>query len=202
MALNSTLISSSIFTQLNLIGFKGRDIFKLSEVIGNSLSIYLKTPNIISCFLSGSSGASGTITNTGITGLSFYNMSTFMYNKALMFGFNGVDLKKFFDAISKGICTSLLSISVIGSVVGVGVGGGIGNFTAINENALFNLLSMNMLQKNFIGRDSKNICSCIAFGIINHLRTMVQVPVVVTGVVSPIPPITVTGIPAIYIQIN
>lgn len=202
MAITSTTISSSIYNQLVIIGFKGPDSYKLSEVIGNALFVYLKTPNLVSCFLSGSSGVSGTIFSTGIVGLSFFDMSAFMYSRALLYNFKGIDIKKFFDAISKGICISLMGMTVTGSVVGIGTGGGIGSFTFVKEEVLSNLLLTNMIQKNFLGRDNKNICDCISGGVINHLRTVVKIPVVVTGVVSPIPPVPVVGIPSLFTQLS
>lgn len=202
MAISATLLTSAINSQLMLSNFKGRDVLKLSGAIGNALSIYLRTPNLVSCLISGSAGVTGTIISTGVIGLSSSVLSNFMYSRALLFNYKGRDLRKFFDAISRGINTVLIGMMLTGTVLGVGAGGGIGNFSSVNEIALSQLLYSNMMLKNFLGRDCRSICEIIAFGIANYLRSSVKFSVVVTGVVSPVPPVPVVCIPSVFTQIN
>lgn len=202
MAISSTLLTSSINSQLMLNNFKGRDILKLSEAIGNALSVYLRTPNLVSCLISGSAGVTSSIISTGVVGISSSILSNFMYSKALLFNYKGRDLRRFLEAISKGINTVLMGMMLSGSVLGVGTGGGMGTFSSVNEITLSQLLYSNMTLKNFLGRDCRGICEIIAFGIVNYLRSSVKFSVIASGVVSPIPPVPVVCIPSVFTQIN
>ena len=98
-----------------------------------------------------------------------------------------------------------MGMILTGTAAGIAVGGGVGNFTAVNAQALSKLMNAAMLSKQIKGRDITGLCDAISFGIINHLKTSVRFTTVVTGVVAPVPPVgpvAVTGIPSVFTKIS
>jgi hypothetical protein len=205
MPIVSQVISSAIQSQFLLRKLAGRDAIKLSGAIGSSVSKYLMMPNLVTCSLNGTAGPIGNINSVAVIGLVAPVMSGLMLSKAASKNFKGRDTKKFFDAISTGLSQVLMGMVLSGTAVGVAVGGGVGSFTALNDQVLSKLIYTMMLSKQLKGRDASSLCDCISFGIVNHLKTSVRFTVVVTGAIAPVPPvgpIPVVGIPSVFTKIS
>lgn len=205
MPIVSQAISSAIQGQFMLNKLTGRDAVKIAGAIGSSVSKYLMTPNLVSCSLSGTAGPIGNINSVAVFGLVPTAMSSFMLSKASMNKLTGRDINKFFSAISNGLTQVLMGMVLTGTAAGVAVGGGVGNFTALNDSALSGLMYAQMQAKQIKGRDAMKLCSCISFGIVNHLKTSVKFTTVVSGAIAPVPPvgpIAVVGIPSVFTKIS
>lgn len=205
MPISASLISSAIQSQFLLRGISGRDAIKIASSVGTSLAKYITLPNLVTCSLNGTAGPIGNINSVSVIGLVPVTMSNFMYSKALSMHLKGRDIKKVFDSISTGIVQILIGMILSGSAAGIAVGGGIGTFSAVNEQALSKILFSELKLINLSGRDSKSFGDCISFGIIKHLQTSVKFTTVVTGAIAPIPPagpIAVMGIPSIFTKVS
>jgi len=205
MPIVAKLISSAINSQLSLNTLTGRDAIKLAGVIGSAISKYLMIPNMVTCSLSGVVGPIGSINSVTVAGLVPAAMSGFMYSKAISKNLKGRDVKKLFDAVSMGLTQVLMGMVLSGSAVGIAIGTGVGNFTALSEQALSKLLYATMLSKQLKGRDAVKLCDCISFGVVTHLKTSVKFTVVVTGVIAPVPPagpIAIAGVPSVFTKIS
>lgn len=205
MPIASQALSSAIYGQLNLSKLTGRDAIKLAGVVGSSVSKYLMIPNMVSCSLNGTAGPVGNISSITVFGLVPTAMSGFMLSKAATKKLTGRDIKKLFDAISNGLSQVLMGMVLSGTAAGIAVGGGVGSFTALSDQALSKLMYATMLSKQLKGRDAANLCDSISFGIVNHLKTSVRFTTVVTGVIAPVPPVgpvAVVGIPSLFTKIS
>lgn len=205
MPIVSQAISSAISSQFSLNKITGRDAITLAGVVGSSVSKYLMIPNMVSCSLNGTAGPVGNISSITVVGVVPAAMSGFMLYRAASKKLKGRDMKKFFDSISNGLSQILMGMVLTGTAAGIAVGGGIGSFTALSDQALSKLMYANMLSKQLKGRDAANLCDAISFGIVNHLRTSVRFTTVVTGVIAPVPPVgpvAVIGIPSLFTKIS
>jgi hypothetical protein len=205
MPIASQIISSAIQGQFALRKMTGRDIPKMAGVIGASVSKYLMIPNMVTCSLNGTAGPLGNINSVVVAGLVPTVMSGLMLSKAASKKMTGRDVKKFFDAVSGGLCQVLMGMVLSGTAAGIAVGGGVGSFTALSDQALSKLMYSMMLSKKLNGRDAANLCDAISFGLVNHLKTSVKFTTVVTGVIAPVPPagpVAVLGIPSVFTKIS
>jgi hypothetical protein len=160
---------------------------------------------MVTCTLTGTVGPFGSVTSTVVIGLVPSAMSSLMLNKAALKGFNGRDIKKFFDAISKGLVFSLYGMILSGKAAGIALGGGLGTFTALSDTLMSKAMGSRMRIKRINGRDIQGLCDCISFGVVNHLKTSVKFQVLVTGTVAPTPPtgpLAALSIPSIYTKIR
>lgn len=204
MPLVSTVISSSIQSQLALHKMTGRNSIDISGAIGSAVSQYFLLPNIVTCLLNGVAGPIGNVNSVAIVGLLPKAMGSLMYTRALSKGLKGRDLNTFFSSISAGLSQVFMTMILSGTAAGIALGSGVGTFSLINDSALSKLLYSYMLSKKMTGRDTIKLCDCISFGIVNHLRTSVTFTLTVVGPVAPPPPIgpvPVVGIPAVFTKI-
>lgn len=207
MAISATLISQSIMSQFSApnVGFKGTKDFNIADAVSKGVYAYLLTPNLVTCSLNGLMGPIGTINSIAVVGLEPNTLSTTMYTKARSDKqLTGRDIGKFFNAISIGICTQLMSMILSGTAVGIATGIGTGSFTSVVETALtssiFGFMKINQLN----GTKNLALVECISYGIATHLKS-VTFTVMVAGVVapvSPVGPVSVIGIPSLYTQIS
>jgi hypothetical protein len=123
-------------------------------------------------------------------------MSSLMMIKAASAGVLGRDTKKLFDAVSFGVCNTLLtSVVAQGAVIGGGPGAGQGKIINLIPSALQSLISANLAGKLLMGSKTMAISSAIAFGICNHIMTMGVVITTCIGAFAP-PPAGPIPIPA------
>lgn len=115
-------------------------------------------------------------------------MSVLMMAKAAAFGLVGRDTKKLFDAISFGVCQTLLTTAISqGTVIGGGPGVGQGKIINLVPTALQSLILANMASKTLVGTKTMQILSAIAFGICTHIMSACIVTTTCIGVFSPPP---------------
>ena len=205
MPVVAPLLTAGIFSQMNAKKLSGRDALNLSDAIGTAVANYLITPNLVTCSLNGTAGPVGSINSVAVIGLVPKAMSSLMVSNAASKRIKGRDIMNLCDAISSGISQVLAGMVLSGAAVGIAVGGGVGNFTALSDQALSKLMIGFMRSKNIGGRDIVGLCDSISFGITNHLKTSVRFTTVVTGVVAPVPPagpIAVIGIPSSFTKIS
>jgi hypothetical protein len=205
MVVVSSLITAGIFSQMNANKLTGRDGIKIADAIGTSVASYLMTPNLVSCTLSGTAGPIGNINSIAVAGLVPKAMSSLMVGKAASKKLKGRDIMKLCDSISNGIVQVLQGMVLSGTAVGIAVGGGVGSFTALSDQALSKLMLGLMQGKKINGRDIAGLCDSISFGVVNHLKTSVRFTTVVTGVIAPVPPVgpvAVAGIPSVFTKIS
>lgn len=204
MPLVAQTLSSSMQSQFYAKNYKGKNVPDLVSCVGDALAVYLVTPNLVTAYVSGTAGLTGSIVLSIVAGVDPTSMSSYMNIKAQSKKMTGRDITGVFSAISLGIVPSLYGMVLTGSTVGVAVGTGTGNFTALSDTVLSGNIYQNMLLKQLKGKNNMDLADCIAYGICTHLQT-VSFTVVVAGVIAPTPPtgpVTVMGIPTIYTKIS
>jgi hypothetical protein len=205
MPVTGTFISSAIKANMTPRSIKGRDAGSLADAIGLSVATHVTTPNMVTCTLSGSAGPTGTITSLAVAGIVGKSMSGLMAVKAQTKKLTGRDILTLFDAISSGIAQVLMGSILSGSCIGCGVGVGTGKFLALNDKALSGLIVLNASSRAFRGRNIVDLADCIAFGVVNHLKSSATFSVLVAGAISPTPPtgpVAVTGIPSVTTKVS
>jgi hypothetical protein len=137
----------------------------------------------------------GTQTGT-VTGLVPQAMSSLMFLKATAQGLAGQDLPKLFDAISFGVCTSIMTTVVVqGTVIGGGPGMGTGKIIGLIPIGLETLIFSQAAFRLISGSKIREIISSIAFGICNHILSVGTVILTDIGAFAP-PPVGPIPIPA------
>lgn len=205
MPISGSLISSAIQSQFLLRNISGRNAIDIAGAVGSSLAKYIILPNLVTCSLNGTAGPVGNINSVAVIGLVPAAMSNFMYGKSLSKQIKGRDIKKIFDSISTGIVQILVGMILSGSAAGIAVGGGVGTFSAVNEQALSKILLAELKLRNIKGRDSIKFGDCISFGVVKHLQSSVKFTTIVTGAVAPVPPagpVAVIGIPSLFTKVS
>jgi hypothetical protein len=123
-------------------------------------------------------------------------MSSLMMIKAASSGVRGRDIKKLFDAVSFGVCNTLLTTAFAqGVVIGGGVGAGQGKIINMVPSALQSLISVNLASKLLTGSKTMALSGALAFGICTHVMTLGVVITSCIGAFAP-PPAGPVPIPA------
>jgi len=205
MPVTGVLISSAIKVQMTARRIIGRDAGSLADAVGTAVAMYVVTPNMVSCTVNGTAGPVGTVTSVAVAGIVGKGMSGMMSVKAQTKRFSGRDILTLFDAISSGVAQVLMGSMLTGQCVGCAVGAGTGKFVALNEKTLSSLIVLNATARSFRGRNMIDLADCVAFGVVNHLRSNAIFSVVVAGTVAPTPPtgpVAVVGIPTVMTKVS
>jgi hypothetical protein len=204
MAISSNNISGAIAGQFKGMGFRGRDAGTLANAIGTGLFVYLQMPNLVSCnFALGFAGPIGNISSLLVGGLIPSSMAGYMLQKSGK-KLRGRDLSKLFNAISVGVCTSLTSMTLSGTTIGVGVGSGTGSFTAVTAEGLSKSIALQMKAKRLLGVNSVDLANAIGFGIAQQLKIATKITVMASGAVAPVAPtgpVAISNLPSIFTKI-
>jgi hypothetical protein len=204
MAISSKTISGSIAAQFTGRSLRGRGARTLANAIGTGLYVYLQTPNLVSCnFLMGFAGPIGNISSIIVGGLVPSTMAGYMIQKAGK-KLTGRDLSKLFNAISIGVCTSLTSITLNGTTIGVGVGSGTGSFSAVTAEGLSKSIALQMKAKRLLGVNSVDLANVVGFGIAQQLKTATKITVLASGTVAPVAPtgpVAISNLPSVFTKI-
>jgi len=136
----------------------------------------------------------GTQTGT-IMGLVPTAMTSLMQAKALSRGISGRDTMKLFSSVSTGVCTSMKSVILQGTIIGAGPGTGTGKILGLVPTGLETLIFAQSIFRLISGRNLKDIISAIAFGICTHIMTTATVLCTDIGVAAG-PPVGPVPIPA------
>jgi hypothetical protein len=123
-------------------------------------------------------------------------MTSLMMVRAAASMLVGRDIQKLFDAISFGICNTLLTTALSqGSVIGGGPGAGQGKILNLVPSALQGLIMAQLAGIMILGQKTVQLIDAMAFGICTHIMTAGIVMTTCIGAVSP-PPIGPIVIPA------
>ena len=167
---------------------------EFSAISSAVCSYFTVAPIVVSTNIVTGPGA-GTYTGK-VVGLLPSAMSSLMMLKLTSAGLLGRDVKKLFDAVSFGVCNTLLTTAIAqGTVIGGGPGAGQGKITGLIPSALQNLLHVNLAGKLLSGSKSMALSSAMAFGICTHIMTTGVVITVCMGAFAP-PPAGPVVIPA------
>jgi hypothetical protein len=190
----------SIMTQLMLAKATSQSVHgnkllpQLSAVSSAVCSYFSTVPVIVSTNFVTGPGA-GTYTGK-VVGLVPSAMCSLMMLKMGMLGLVGRDVKRLFDAISFGVCTTILTTAVAqGTVIGGGPGAGQGKIIGLFPRALQPIILANLTGKILVGSKTQTLASAIAFGICNHVMTAGTVITACIGAFAP-PPAGPIPIPA------
>lgn len=205
MALVSTAIAGTIMAQFAARSFTGKNDIDIANSVGTAVATYLSTPNIVTCYCTGTAGPTGTIQGITVAGITPTGMSALMLAKAATKRFSGTKMKSFFDAIAFGVYPNLQSMVLQGTVIGCALGSGTGRFQAVNEQAFSAILLSNFASKNLRGKNIKDIAECVSAGIIQTLLSSATFTIVVAGAIAPTPPtgpVPVAMIPSITTKLS
>jgi hypothetical protein len=123
-------------------------------------------------------------------------MTSLMMIKAAGFMLVGRDTQKLFDAISFGVCMTILTTAIAqGSVIGGGPGAGQGKIVNLVPSALQSLIMTQLAGVTLMGEKTFQIIGAIAFGICTHIMTAGTVVTTCIGAFAP-PPVGPIPIPA------
>ena len=126
------------------------------------------------------------------------NMSSLMVAAAAASGLSGRDIKKLCDAVSFGICQTLLSTAKSqGTVVGGGPEAGQGTIAALVPNALQGLIMAQLAGKQIMGSKTMSLVKAMATGICNHIMQNGKVITTCVGAAAgpPAGPVSIPGAP-------
>jgi hypothetical protein len=125
-------------------------------------------------------------------------MSGLMMAKAASLGLAGKNIKDLFDAISFGICNTVMTASVQGIIIGAGIGTGTGTITGLVNTALENTIYGMELAQTLSGSKMRDLISAIAFGVCTHIMTAtVTLTDVGAAAGPPVGPVTIPAAPGI-----
>ena len=190
-----TAMTSLMMTKAMSQSIHGSKLLPYLSAISSGVCSYFSTaPVVVSSNVVTGPGA-GTYTGK-VVGVVPSTMSSLMMLKAGSMGIVGKDMKRLFDAVSFGVCTTLLTTVVAqGAVIGGGPGFGQGKITNLIPSVLQTLILANTAGKLLVGSKTMNLMSAIAFGICTHIMTMGTVITSCIGAFTP-PPIGPVIIPA------
>jgi len=167
---------------------------QLSAISSAVCSYFSIAPIVTSLNLVTGPGA-GTYTGK-VVGVVPSAMTGLMMLKAASTGTVGRDTKRLFDAVSFGVCQTLLTSGFAqGVVIGGGPGVGQGKIINLIPSALQAAIMMNLASKTMVGSKTIAIASAIAFGICTHVMTAGMVITTCVGAFTP-PPVGPLPIPA------
>lgn len=134
-----------------------------------------------------------------IAGLVPTSMSSLMLLKATSKGLSGRNIRDFFDAVSFGVVNAAKSIVMQGTIIGAGPGTGTGKIVGLVPTALETLILSQSSFRLISGQKLRDMVSCAAFGICNHIMSTGTVTITDIGVAAspPVGPITIPAAPGV-----
>ena len=111
-------------------------------------------------------------------------------------GLMGKETSNFFNAISFGVCNTIMTSGLAqGAVIGGEPGAGIGNLSGLVPNVLAGLIMNQLAAVGIVGTHTLQLVTAISFGICTYLMTSVVITTACIGTVMP-PPAGPVCIPA------
>jgi len=142
----------------------------------------------------------GAGTQTGkIAGVIPTAMTSMMMAKAASLGLSGKDIYKLLSSVAFGVCMSLNSVTVSGTIIGAGPGAGFGKIVGLAPTALQGLIFSQELLRTLSGQMMQQLIAAISFGICNHIMSAATVSLTDIGffIPPPVGPITIPAAPGI-----
>jgi len=205
MALSSGGIANNIYAQFMRSRLTGRNNIDLANAVGMATYMFVTTPNIVTCTLSGTMGPIGNINSIVTLGIVPAGISGLMMGQAASKRLTGRSISTIFDAASLGLMISLVGLTLSGTAAGIGVGTGTGTFSAAVTDIMSNILLSQEVSKYLKGRNNVDLANCIAFGLVNHIKSAPKITVAVTGAIAPVAPtgpIAVVSVPSVFTKIS
>jgi len=173
----------------------GTSFNPLISAVSSSFCTYMVSAPIVTSTNMVLGPGAGTFT-AKIVGCVPSAMSGIMMAMAAANGLVGRDIKKLFDAISFGICNTLLSTAMAqGTVIGGGPGMGQGKILNLIPTALSALIMARLAGKKIMGAKTLPLVNSISNGICLHIMSAGTVITTCIGVAAP-PPAGPISIPA------
>jgi len=176
----------------------GEKMTHLISAISSATCQYLMTASIVNSVNVATGPGSGTQTGK-IVGAVPSAMTSLMMAKAASSGLAGKDIYKFLSSVAFGVCMSLNSVMVTGTIIGAGPGSGTGKITGLAPTALQGLIFAQETSKTLIGQYMQLLVGAISFGICMHIMSAAVVNFVDVGVFAPplVGPIPIPAAPGI-----
>ena len=176
-------------------GMNGQYFSSIMSAVSSAVCSYIPMASAVNSTNIVTGPGAGTYTGR-ITGCIPSKMSALMMNLSANMGLVGRDTQKLMDAVSFGVCqTVLTTVMVQGSVIGGGPGTGQGKISNLAPSALKALIVANLGGKTLVGEKTQQIVSAIAFGICMHIMSASTVITTCIGTFTP-PPVGPLLIPA------
>jgi len=178
------------------LGLAGSKVMPEFIAISNGICTYIPLSAIVTTTNVVLGPGTGTWTGP-VTALIPNSMSSMMILKASESMVVGRDTRKFFDAISFGVCQTIMS-SVIaqGTVVGGGPGTGTGKVTGLVPSNLEQQIVLNLGQQLLVGGKTNPVISAVAYGICTYILSAATIIATCIGFFAPPPtgPIPIPGL--------
>jgi uncharacterized membrane protein len=179
-----------MMTKLSSSEIAGQKANPMLTAVSSAVCSYLLSAAVVQSINQVLGPGAGTYTGK-IVGCIPTTMSSLMMTKTTSAKLVGKDTRRFFDAISFGICQSLMTTALAqGVVIGGGPGVGQGKITALVPSTLQNMIFSSLPGKKLQGSKINPFLSAIAFGICNHIMSAAVVQTICIGAVG-IPPILI-----------
>jgi hypothetical protein len=185
MALSAPILSGLMLGQFAGKGLVGINIPGFCSAFSDAL---------ISSFLSTNQVTTNDVglisTGAGIgkmSGLSPDILSSLTYAQCLGNGLRGTGTQPMCDAVSKAVCSHLLSMNSVNTTsMGVAVGTGVGKLSGLIPDTMSVIMIGKLASAGIIGKDIHSFTSAFARGFSSHLMSAAIINVTITGVPSPL----------------
>jgi hypothetical protein len=172
----------------------GEKLLPLVSAVSSATCQYLMMASTVNSTNIATGPGAGTQTGK-IVGVVPTAMTSLMMAKAASSGLVGKDIQKLLSSIAFGVCMSLNSVTVTGTIIGAGPGTGTGKIVGLAPTALQGLIFAQESARVLVGQYMQLLVASIAFGICTHIMTAATVTLVDIGAFAP-PPVGPIPIPA------
>jgi hypothetical protein len=148
---------------------------------------YLSTSSIVTSSNVVIGPGVGTFTGV-ISGCIPESMTLLMMSQAASVGIMGLYTQPFFNAISFGVCNTIMTSGLAqGAVIGGGPGAGVGTLSGLIPEALTGLIMSQLAAVAIFGSHTLQLVTAISYGICIYLMTSVVITTACIGSVMPPP---------------
>jgi hypothetical protein len=176
----------------------GEKLSPLVSAVSAAVCQYLMASSVVTSTNIATGPGSGTQTGK-IVGAVPSLMTSLMMAKAASSGLVGKDIFKLLSSVSFGVCMSLNTVVVTGSIIGAGPGTGTGKILGLVPTALQGLIFAQEALRTLVGQHMQLLVAAIAFGICTHIMSTAMVTLVDVGAFAPPPagPIPIPAAPGV-----
>ena len=205
MPLSSGMISNNILAQFNAKRLTGKNNRDITNGLGMAVYMFLTTPNLVSCSMSGTVGPVGNLMSITTLGVVPNAMSSLMNAQAKKNKLTGRNMPDICSAAATGIATSMASLMLSGTTAGLAVGAGTGSFSKASDKIMANILYSQEMSKFMRGRNIRDIVNSLASGFVSHIKNSAKITLTATGAIAPVAPagpVATSSIPAVFSKIS
>lgn len=197
MPFNPSAMTNLMMQKMSSYRLHGSKTMPLLSATSSAVCSYLPAAAVVMSTNVVTGPGSGTYTGK-IIGCNPSAMSSLMILKASSSGIVGKDLRRIFDAVSFGVCQTLLTTALAqGTVIGGGPGAGQGKIMSLVPSTLEKLIITNLYGRRLHGSKTMPMFLAIAFGVCNHIMTAATIITTCVGAFFPPPvgPIIIPNAP-------